>query len=62
VAVAGIADRIASERAIAIPRTVERTPLAIEKDRNGAAKGEAGTNRSGRTSSGGFKLRSSPLT
>ena len=61
VAVAG--DRaIAGDRAVAIPRALERTPLAIEKEPGAAPKGDAGGNRSPRTSSGSFRLRSSPLT
>lgn len=60
-AVAG--DRAAhGDRAVQIPRSVERTPLAIEKDHVNGAKGENGANRSGRTSSGSFRLRSAPLS
>ena len=62
-AVAG--DRsIQGDRAVQIPRAIERTPLAIEKDRvNGTTgKGDNGANRSGRTSSGSFRLRSAPLS
>ena len=71
-AVAMAGDRaVPGDRGVQIPRNVERTPLAIEKDRPGAAsgvagqngaKGDAGANRSGRTSSGSFRLRSSPLS
>jgi hypothetical protein len=61
VAVAG--DRgVAGERAVPVPRSVERATLAIEKDRNAGAKSEPGANRSPRSSSGGFRLRSAPLT
>jgi hypothetical protein len=61
VAVAG--DRaIAGDRAVSIPRAVERTPLAIEKEPGVGQKGDASGNRSPRTSSGSFRLRSAPLT
>jgi len=61
VAVAG--DRaIAGDRPVAIPRAVERTTLAIEKDRNAGAKGDGAGSRSGRNPSGSFRLRSAPLT
>ena len=61
VAVAG--DRaIASDRAIAIPRAVDRAPLVIEKEPGAAPKGDAAGSRSPRTSSGSFRLRSTPLT
>ena len=60
VAVAG--DRaIPGDRQVGIPRAVERTALAIERDRSAGAKGDGGT-RSQRTPSGGFRLRSAPLT
>ena len=60
VAVAG--DRsVSGDRGVGIPRSVERTALAIEKDRAGGAKGENGGTRSPHTASGGFKLRSAPL-
>jgi UDP-GlcNAc:undecaprenyl-phosphate GlcNAc-1-phosphate transferase len=61
VAVAG--DRaIAGDRPVPIPRAVERTTLAIERDRNAGAKGDGAGNRSGRNPSGSFRLRSAPLT
>jgi UDP-N-acetylmuramyl pentapeptide phosphotransferase/UDP-N-acetylglucosamine-1-phosphate transferase len=61
VAVAG--DRaIAGDRPVAIPRAVERAPLAIEKEPGGAQLADASPNRSARTSSGSFRLRSSPLS
>jgi len=61
VAVAG--DRaLTSDRPVPISRTVERAPLAIEKDRPTPAKGDAGRDRGTRTSSGSFRLRSAPLT
>ena len=60
-AVAAVAgDRaVPGDRAVQIPRSIERTQLAIEKD---GAKGEGTANRSGRTSSGSFRLRSAPLS
>jgi UDP-GlcNAc:undecaprenyl-phosphate GlcNAc-1-phosphate transferase len=59
IAVAG--DRaIAGDRAVAVPRAIERTALAIEKDRN--ANGKTDANRSARASSGSFRLRSSQQT
>jgi hypothetical protein len=61
VAVAGNRS-VPADRPVGIPRTVERTPLAIEKDRPGAAKPESGSNRTSRTTSGSFRLRSSPLS
>lgn len=61
VAVAG--ERVVQgDRAVPLPRAIERTPLSIEKDRAQAAKGDNGANRSGRTSSGSFRLRSAPLS
>jgi len=61
VAVAG--DRaIVGDRAVAIPRAIERTPLAIEKEPGVAQKGDTAGNRSPRTPSGSFRLRSAPLT
>jgi UDP-GlcNAc:undecaprenyl-phosphate/decaprenyl-phosphate GlcNAc-1-phosphate transferase len=60
VAVAG--DRaVQGDRQVGIPRAVERTALAIERDRSAGAKPDGG-NRSPRTPSGGFRLRSAPLT
>ena len=60
VAVAG--DRvIAGDRPVPIPRVVERTTLAIEKEAGGTKADGAG-NRAPRTPSGGFRLRSAPLT
>jgi UDP-GlcNAc:undecaprenyl-phosphate GlcNAc-1-phosphate transferase len=59
---------VQGDRSVQIPRSIERTPLAIEKERsNGTnatngAKSEGSTNRSGRTSSGSFRLRSTPLS
>ncbi|HUQ80926.1 MAG TPA: MraY family glycosyltransferase [Gemmatimonadaceae bacterium] len=50
------------DRPVQMPRGIERTPLAIEKDRMTGAKTEAGANRSTRTSSGSFRLRSAPLS
>jgi len=70
IAVAG--DRaMPGERSVSIPRAVDRTPLAIEKDRPNAgpggnpstgATGDGGAGRSGRTSSGSFRPRSAPFT
>jgi len=61
VAVAG--DRAgASDRSISIPRAVDRTPHATENDRAAGARGDGGRDRSPRTSSGGFRLRSAPLS
>ena len=61
VAVAG--DRVVQgDRPVPITRSIERTTLAIDKDRSAGDKGDAGTNRSPRTSSGSFRLRSAPLT
>jgi hypothetical protein len=63
VAIAGAADRsVHGERAVPVPRSVDRAPLAIETDRNAGAKTEAGGNRSPRTTSGSFRPRSAPLT
>jgi hypothetical protein len=50
------------ERLVPVPRSVERTALSIEKDGSAGAKADAGANRSPRASSGGFRLRSAPLT
>jgi UDP-GlcNAc:undecaprenyl-phosphate/decaprenyl-phosphate GlcNAc-1-phosphate transferase len=59
------------ERSLPIPRAVERAPLAIEKDLPNAgtganaslgANGDGGAGRSGRSSSGSFRLRSAPFT
>ena len=71
-AVAMAGDRaVPGDRGVQIPRGAERTPLAIEKDWPGGAggapgqngaKGDAGANRPGRTSSGSFRLRSAPLS
>jgi UDP-GlcNAc:undecaprenyl-phosphate/decaprenyl-phosphate GlcNAc-1-phosphate transferase len=63
-AVAAVAGERAmlGDRPVQVPRSVERTPLAIEKDRVTGAKGENGANRSVRTSSGSFRLRSAPLS
>jgi len=52
---------VSGDRGVGIPRSVERTALAIEKERAGGAKGENGGTRSPHTASGGFKLRSAPL-
>jgi hypothetical protein len=61
VAVAG--DRaVPGDRAVAIPRSIERTALAIEKDRVTAGKADGAGARQPRNSSGSFKLRSAPLT
>jgi UDP-GlcNAc:undecaprenyl-phosphate GlcNAc-1-phosphate transferase len=76
VAVAGNRS-VNTDRPVAIPRTGDRASLAIEKDRasgpnapnastapagaNGA-KGDGARDRSARTSSGSFRLRSAPLT
>jgi UDP-GlcNAc:undecaprenyl-phosphate GlcNAc-1-phosphate transferase len=61
IAVAG--DRpVIGDRSAPITRVVERTGLAIEKDGAGAAKADNGGPRSPRTASGGFKLRSAPLS
>jgi hypothetical protein len=60
VAVAG--DRaVQGDRPVGIPRSVERSALAIDRDRSAGAKADGG-NRSQRTPSGGFRLRSAPLT
>ena len=53
---------IPADRPVGIPRSVERAPLAIEKDRPGAPKGDAPASRTSRTTSGSFRLRSAPLT
>jgi len=50
------------ERSVPITRVVERTGLAIEKDGANGAKADNGGPRSPRTASGGFKLRSAPLS
>lgn len=62
VAVAVAGDRtVPGDRPVPIPRAIERTALAIEKDRASGAKGDNGSQRSPH-SSGSFKLRSAPLT
>ena len=48
------------DRHVLVPRVSERGTLAIEKDVGAGAKGDA--NRSPRTSSGGFRHRSAPLS
>jgi len=61
VAVAG--DRaVPGDRPVALPRAVERSVRAIDKDRLAGTKGENGANRSARSTSGSFRLRSSPLS
>ena len=53
---------ISTDRPVGITRTVERAPLAIEKDRAGGPKSDASPNRTSRTTSGSFRLRSAPLS
>ncbi|HEX6048007.1 MAG TPA: MraY family glycosyltransferase [Gemmatimonadaceae bacterium] len=54
---------MASDRPVPIPRTADHAPAGIERERaTGAAKGDANRDRSPRTSSGSFRLRSAPLT
>ena len=70
IAIAG--DRgVPGERSVQVPRAVERTLLSIEKDRPDAGNGgnestggtgDGGATRSGRPSSGSFRLRSAPFT
>jgi UDP-GlcNAc:undecaprenyl-phosphate GlcNAc-1-phosphate transferase len=56
-------DRAAgSDRAVPIPRAVDRAPIAIDKARAAGGKGDGTRDRSPRTPSGGFRLRSAPLT
>jgi len=63
VAMAAAGDRrSAGERAVPLPRISERGTLAIEKDVGAGGKGDAGANRSPRSSSGGFRQRSAPLS
>jgi hypothetical protein len=63
VAMAAAGDRRgAGERAVPLPRMSERGTLAIEKDVGAAGKGDAGANRSPRSSSGAFRQRSTPLS
>jgi UDP-GlcNAc:undecaprenyl-phosphate GlcNAc-1-phosphate transferase len=52
----------AGERVVPVPRSVERAALAIDKDRAASGKGDGAGGRSARASSGGFRLRSAPLT
>ncbi len=61
VAVAG--DRsVPGERSVPVPLTVDRTTLAVETERGAGAKGDGTANRTPRSSSGGFRLRSAPLS
>jgi UDP-GlcNAc:undecaprenyl-phosphate GlcNAc-1-phosphate transferase len=53
---------VIGDRSTPITRVVERTGLAIEKDGANGAKADNGGPRSPRTASGGFKLRSAPLS
>jgi hypothetical protein len=53
---------VIGERSMPITRVVERTGLAIEKDGAAGAKADNGGPRPPRTASGGFKLRSAPLS
>ena len=53
---------VIGDRSTPITRVVERTGLAIEKDGANGAKADNGGPRSSRTASGGFKLRSAPLS
>jgi len=63
VAMAAAGDRRgAGERAVPLPRMSDRGTLAIEKDGGVAGKGDAGANRSPRSSSGAFRQRSTPLS
>jgi UDP-GlcNAc:undecaprenyl-phosphate GlcNAc-1-phosphate transferase len=63
VALLSAGDRaVAGERAVSVPRTVDRTMLAIETDRGAGGMGDGGANRSPRSSAGGFRLRSAPLS
>ena len=63
VAMAAAGDRRgAGERAVQLPRMSDRGTLAIEKDVGVAGKGDAGANRSPRSSSGAFRQRSTPLS
>jgi UDP-GlcNAc:undecaprenyl-phosphate/decaprenyl-phosphate GlcNAc-1-phosphate transferase len=50
------------DRSMPITRVVERTGLAIEKDGASGAKADNAGPRPPRTASGGFKLRSAPLS
>jgi len=51
-----------AEHHVLLPRTSELSTLAIEKDVEAGGKGDAGANRSPRTSPGGFRHRSAPLS
>ena len=63
VAMAAAGDRrVAGERAVPLPRMSERGTLAIEKDVGAAGKGDAGANRTPRSSSAAFRQRSTPLS
>jgi UDP-GlcNAc:undecaprenyl-phosphate GlcNAc-1-phosphate transferase len=53
---------VIGDRSTPITRVVERTGLAIEKDGANGAKADNAGPRSPRTASGGFKLRSAPLS
>jgi len=59
---AAAGDRALSDRPVRISRSVERAPLAVEKERPAAPNGDPARDRGPRTSSGGFRLRSAPLT
>jgi len=54
--------RAAGERVVPLPLMSERGTLAIEKDVGAGGKGDAGANRSPRSSSAGFRHRSAPLS
>jgi UDP-N-acetylmuramyl pentapeptide phosphotransferase/UDP-N-acetylglucosamine-1-phosphate transferase len=63
VAVVAAGDRgLPADRPVTVPLSVDRTGLAIETDRGAAAKGDGGATRSPRSSSGGVRLRSAPLS
>jgi hypothetical protein len=63
VAVLAAGDRgVATERPATVPLSVDRAGLAIETDRGAGAKGDGGAARSSRSSSGGTRLRSAPLS
>jgi hypothetical protein len=63
VAMAAAGDkRRGTEHQVLLARASERATLAIEKDLGAGGKGDAGVNRSPRTSPGGFRHRSAPLS
>ena len=59
---AAAGDRALNDRPVPISRAIERAPLAMEKRRPAAPDGDPARDRGPRTSSGGFRLRSAPLT